>query len=192
MRRTLPFLAVVLLSEPSAAQSVPVYLTMMGEPILGVRGERNPFYSWFAQADTNHDGSIDPAEMQRDSDRFFATLDVDRDGKIGPDEITRYETEVAPPAVRAAGGMIGIPTDAMSPTSSDSEPPLTGTRLPDDLGAGSAVNLGEVPEPVTMADTNLNGSVSAAEFNSAASRRFFAYDTNHDGRLEPQELMSGK
>ena len=88
--------------------------------------------------------------------------------------------------------MTGIPTQAMSPTSSDSEPPLTGTRLPDDFGAGSAVNLGEVPEPVAMADTNLNGSVSAAEFNSAASRRFFAHDTNHDGRLEPQELMSGK
>src|SRR4029453_267892 len=156
MRTALPLLAVVLLSEPSAAQRVPIYLTLMGEPIPGVRGERNPFHSWFAQADTNHDGSIDPAEMQRDADRFFATLDLDRDGKIGPDEITRYETEIAPPAGRAAGGVTGIPIDAMSPTSTDAEPPLTGTRLPDDLDTTSAVNLGEVPEPVTMADTNLN------------------------------------
>ena len=190
MRRVLPFLALVSLSEMSAAQRVPIYLTVMGEPIPGVRGERHPFYRWFGQADTNRDGSIDGAEMLQDSQRFFATLDVNGDGMIGPDEITRYETEIAPPAVRAAGGMVGVATKAVSRTSSDREPPLTGTRLPDNFDRPS-VNLSEVPQPVTMADTNLSGSVSAAEFNSAASRRFVARDANHNGRLEAQELMSG-
>lgn len=190
MRRALPLIALVFLSEMSVAQRVPVYLTLMGEPILGIRGEKRPFYQWFAQADTNHDGSIDAAEMLRDAQRFFGTLDVDHDGTIGPDEITRYETEIAPPAVRAAGGMVGVATQAISRTSSNREPPLTGTRLPEDFDAPS-VSLSEVPQPVTMADTNLNGSVSAAEFNSAAARRFVAHDANHNGRLELQELMSG-
>jgi hypothetical protein len=191
MRAACPLLALIMLSGTSAAQRVPVYLTLMGEPVLGARGERQPFYRWFAEADANRDGSMDMVEMQKDAARFFATLDVDHDGRIGPDEITRYETEVAPPAVRAAGGLVGVSVQALSPTSRNSEPPITGTRLANQLD-GPGANLGEVPEPVTAADTNLNGSVSAGEFNSAASRRFFGHDTNHDGRLDPKELMSDK
>ena len=187
MRKALPLFALIFLSEMSVAQRVPVYLTLMGEPVRGVRGEKHPFYQWFAQADMNRDGSIDAAEMLRDTQRFFAALDGDLDGTIGSDEITRYEIEIAPPEVRAAGGMAGVTTQAISRTSRNREPPLTGTRLSDNLGTPS-VNLGEVPEPVTMADTNLNGSVSATEFNSAASRRFVAHDANHNGRLELQEL----
>jgi hypothetical protein len=188
MRRALPLLALISASGTSA-QRVPVYLTLMGEPVLGAQGERHPFRGWFAQDDANRDGSIDLIELQKDAARFFATLDVDRDGRIGPDEISRYETEVAPPALRAAGGLTGVSSQRLSRTSRDREPPVTGSRLPDELDS-TGPSFGDVPEPVTAADTNLNGSVSASEFNSAASRRFFAHDLNGNGRLEPKELMS--
>lgn len=191
MRTARPFLALLLLSGTAAAERVPVYVTLMGEPVLGARGERHPFYRWFAQADANRDGSLDMVEMQKDAARFFATLDVDHDGRIGPDEIARYETDVAPPAVRAAGGLVGFSGKALSSTSRAREAPVTGTRLADGLDTPEA-NLGEVPEPVTATDINFNGSVSASEFSSAASRRFSAHDSNRDGRLEAKELTSDK
>ena len=44
------------------------------------------------------------------------------------------------------------------------------------------------PEPVTVADRNLNRGVDPSEFAKAASQRFAMLDTNHDGKIEKGEL----
>jgi Ca2+-binding EF-hand superfamily protein len=41
--------------------------------------------------------------MTQDAERFFASLDVNHDGEIDPDEINRYETAIAPQNRRALG-----------------------------------------------------------------------------------------
>ena len=43
-------------------------------------------------------------------------------------------------------------------------------------------------EPLTAADTNLDGRVSKAEFMAAADRRFAILDKRHDGKLTLDEL----
>jgi Ca2+-binding EF-hand superfamily protein len=46
----------------------------------------------------------------------------------------------------------------------------------------------DYPEPVTVADRNLNRGVDPVEFAKAASARFAMLDTNHDGKIEKNEL----
>jgi hypothetical protein len=83
------------------------FISPMGEPFF-VRGPGDkPLADWFAQADSNRDGSLTAAEMQADADRFFGLLDADRDGEIGPDELTHYEQVIAP-MDRARLGLLGL------------------------------------------------------------------------------------
>ena len=83
------------------------FISPMGEPFF-VHGQGDkPLADWFAQADSNRDGSLSAAEMQADADRFFALLDSDHDGEIGPDEITRYEQVIAP-MDRGRLGLFGL------------------------------------------------------------------------------------
>ncbi|WCM28977.1 EF-hand domain-containing protein [Sphingomonas sp. QA11] len=46
----------------------------------------------------------------------------------------------------------------------------------------------DFPEPVTIADTNFNRGVDAAEFQHAADVRFAMLDKNGDGKIERSEL----
>jgi len=46
----------------------------------------------------------------------------------------------------------------------------------------------EVPQPVMMADSDVNQRVTADEFAKMASKRFVLNDKNGDGRLEASEL----
>ncbi|AQR74012.1 hypothetical protein BXU08_10450 [Sphingomonas sp. LM7] len=70
---------------------------------------------------------------------------------------------------------------------------MDGPRGGGDRGAGSkqgAARFGylDYPEPVTVADRNLNRGVDPDEFAKAASARFAMLDANHDGRIERSEL----
>jgi len=169
-----------------------MYLTVMGEPILGGEENSQPFERWFASTDRNRDGGLDVGELQQDAERFFALLDVDHDGRISADEITRYERQVAPPALRAMCGAKTLPKPRPpSPNARDAEPPITGTRLSSD-NAPPPMDFGDVPNPVAMADTDLSRSVTPEEFRKAAKRRFAARDANHDGRLDREELTAGQ
>jgi len=99
----------VALSHPTAAASAHgrwgrPFISPMGEPFFGTA----PLAAWFAQADSNHDGSLALAEMQADADRFFGLLDTNHDGEIDPDEINHYEQVIAP-MDRARYGWFGLP-----------------------------------------------------------------------------------
>jgi DNA repair exonuclease SbcCD nuclease subunit len=53
---------------------------------------------------------------------------------------------------------------------------------------GGRINYAEVPQPVAMADANLDRRVTLVEFQKTAGRRFSNYDVNKDGRLTRKEL----
>jgi Ca2+-binding EF-hand superfamily protein len=178
------------------AQRIPVYLSLMGEPFRGPVGGARPLADWFAVADRDHDGAVSLAEMLEDAARFFKILDIDGDGVINTIEMSRYETEIAPAQVRFDGGL----TPFRSSDKSDStgrgrseDPDSDRRRSFSSIGGGSGRMLRdlqylEVPQPVMMADADVNQRVTADEFAKMAAKRFALNDKNSDGRLEPSEL----
>ncbi|MFA5968692.1 MAG: EF-hand domain-containing protein [Sphingomonas sp.] len=73
-----------------------LFVAPSGQPFRAPFGEAYPVATWFAQADTNHDGKIDRGELAADFERFFNTLDLDHNGILENDEIGRYEREILP------------------------------------------------------------------------------------------------
>jgi Ca2+-binding EF-hand superfamily protein len=72
------------------------FISPMGEPFITPTPGQDTLSTWFAQADSNHDGNLSAIEMQQDAARFFTLLDLNHDGEIDPDEMTNYETVIAP------------------------------------------------------------------------------------------------
>ena len=56
------------------------------------------------------------------------------------------------------------------------------------MGGAAPYGLLAEPEPVTAADTEFNGRITAAEFRAAADRRFEALDVKGQGRLALKDL----
>lgn len=150
----------------------PLFISPMGEPFRGTRDGPAPQDVWFDGADADHDSALSEEEMIADAARFFAALDQRKDGEIDPDDIERYETELAP-EIRTSG-FGGGPRGA-------------GREVRMKQGAARFGYL-DYPEPVTVADRNLNRGVDSAEFAKAASTRFAMLDANHDGKIEKSEL----
>ena len=172
----------------------PLFISPMGEPFRGTRDGPAPQDAWFDGADANHDGALSEEEMIADAARFFAALDQRKDGEIDPDDIERYETELAP-EIRTSGfgggrggRRGGPPGGGEGPGRGDGEGPRgAGREVRMKQGAARFGYL-DYPEPVTVADRNLNRGVDSAEFAKAASTRFAMLDANHDGRIEKSEL----
>lgn len=72
------------------------FFSPMGEPFRPTPGGPSPDTVWFQAADANKDGRLTMPELRQDAARFFMTLDVNHDGEIDPAELERYESEVAP------------------------------------------------------------------------------------------------
>jgi hypothetical protein len=175
---------------PPSGRGGPLFISPMGEPFRGTPGGPAPHDAWFNGADTNGDGTLDEAEMVADAARFFALLDQRKDGEIDPDDIERYET-VLVPEIRVAGTGGG---------------PAAGRRRRGPGGGGGeggegrptreanakqgAARFGylDYPEPVTVADRNLNRGVDTVEFRKAAEARFAMLDANGDRKIERSEL----
>ena len=85
-----------------------LFVSPAGQVFRAEPGAPTPIAAWFAQADTDGDGTIIYAEFQADFRRAFASFDTDHDGEIGPDEVTSYETEIFPEmATRGRSGFGG-------------------------------------------------------------------------------------
>jgi len=199
--------------RPDGPPRGPLFISPMGEPYRGAAGGFAPNEVWFDSADTDKDGALSADEMLADAARFFAVLDLRKDGEIDPEDIERYETVLAPeirtgsmgggagPGGRGRGrgpGDHGGPGGGRrggpgGPDGGGGPGGMDGPRGGGDRSAGGkqgAARFGylDYPEPVTVADRNLNRGVDPNEFAKAASARFAMLDTNHDGRLEKREL----
>jgi len=88
------------------------FMSPMGEPFFASASGSDGMATWFAQADTDHDGSLTSAEMTADAERFFQRLDTNKDGEIDPDEITHYEEAIQ--AKSYSYGLLNIPEPVVS------------------------------------------------------------------------------
>ena len=159
-----------------------LFVSPMGEPFRGTPDGKAPADAWFDGADTNHDGALTLDEFRDDAMRWFKILDRKGDGEIDPADIEYYETVLAPEA-RGGGFETGGPT--MGDNGEVKAADIGSTRV---LSGLARFNYLGSPEPVTAADSSLNGGVTPIEFMSAAKRRFDLLDTNHDGKITKAEL----
>ena len=176
-----------------------LFISPHGEPFRAERGAPRPIGAWFAKADRNHDGAIDPAEFRADAADFFARLDADANGTLDGFEIVAYETRIAPEILPDHGA-----TRPSSEAERDDGPILLEGRRrgfdPRLLGGGgvnpwgaSAFGLLADAQPISSADFDQSRSVSRAEFQRAADERFAALDRPREGpaagRLTLQALQ---
>lgn len=183
-----------LAAQPASARGA-VYMSLMGELFRTNDAGVHPFDQWFELADLDRDGAISRLEFRGDAEAFFASLDGNGDKVIDADEMAIYERD-APSRTRAAGG---VPSDVSSarPKPQASAPVEEGQVAIVSSGTvpsatrihpGGGRPRGEMPQPVAMADLNLDRRVTFDEFVKTAGRRFTNYDVDQDGRLARKEL----
>ena len=187
--------AACLAGSPALAKGA-VYLSLMGEPFRTNAAGEHPFDQWLKLADQDGDGAVSRVELRADALAFFTSLDGNADKVIDADEMAQYERE-APGRTRAAGG-IAEPTSSSRPTPKSSAPVEQGQVALVTSNAPSATRIhpgiappisgANVPQPVAMADLNLDRRVTLEEFMKTASKRFVNYDVDQDGRLTRKEL----
>ena len=187
--------AVGVAAAPASAKDA-VYMSLMGEPYWTNSAGVHPFEQWLKMADLDEDGAVSTIEFVNDADAFFASLDLDGDKIIDGDEMAKYE-QLAPGRTRAAGGGAVMPSSARpkpkssTPTEQGQVAIVTGGDSPSATRihpGGGRINFAEVPQPVAMADANLDRRVTVEEFRRTAARRFGNYDVDKDGRLTRKEL----
>lgn len=179
-----------------ASSKPSVYMSLMGEPFWTDSAGRHPFDQWLELADQDGDLMVSSLEFRTDAEAFFASLDSNDDKLIDGQEMAQYE-RLAPGRTRAAGGGAILPSSKRTkPTSSapverGQVAVVTSGNVPSASRihpGGGKINFSEVPQPVAMADHNLDGRVTLDEFRKTAGRRFSNYDTDKDGRLTRKEL----
>ncbi len=194
--------ALILIASAACVSAQPawakdsVYLSLMGEPFRTNATGDHPFDQWLKLADGDADGSITRLEFRSDAESFFEALDTTGDKVIDADEMAQYERD-APGRTRAAGGITAaVSSSRPTPTSSapveQGQVALVTSNAPSATrihpGQGPSVNFANVPQPVAMADLNLDRRVTLEEFLKTANKRFTNYDADQDGRLTRKEL----
>jgi Ca2+-binding EF-hand superfamily protein len=189
-----------LAAQPASARSA-VYVSLMGEPFRTNEAGQQPFDQWFELADQDGDGGITRLEFRQDAEAFFARLDTNADKVIDADEMREYE-HLAPGRTRAAAGgtqATGATNDRIKgpgelerekghvPIVADGTAPSI-SRVPKEIG--SSTLAANVPQPVAMADLNIDRRVTLDEFTRTASNRFTRYDRDQDGRLSRRDLAA--
>ena len=199
-------------TEPPPGGYTQLFISPCGEPWRAGPGDPYPMVAWFNAVDTNHDGAIDLAEFRADHEAFFNALDRDHNNLLDSAEISFYEHRVAPDIIlgqtigalaprRGPSGLWGgevVRAQYSSLDRSGQQSPAGAQGPAPDLGAtrrskeplvgAAAYGLLADPEPVSSADSNLDGRVTRTEFLDAADRRFRRLDRKGDGKLTMDEL----
>lgn len=195
-----------------------LFISPMGEPFRGPAPGSALVDKWFNGADANHDGKLTRGELRADGRRFFAIVDANHDGIIDTDEIKAYETVIAPEISGGSFGGGGNRSEANRGGGGGKRGAGGGggrggggggkrgggERAGGQSGAGGSGSSGpsydslrmgaarfgilNIPEPVASADGDFNRSVTPAEFDAAADRRFAMLDTDGLGALARTNL----
>lgn len=173
-----------------------VYMSLMGEPFRTNEAGEDPFDQWFKLADQDGDATVSRLEFRGDAEAFFAALDTNEDKVIDADEMRDYE-HLAPGRTRAAGGGAAEASSARpkpkssAPVEKGQVALVTSGNVPSATRihvADRRINASAVPQPVAMADLNLDRRVTLDEFVKTAGKRFTNHDVDQDGRLTRKEL----
>jgi hypothetical protein len=195
----LPLLLLAAAGDPPAAADAPrgpaqVFIAPSGEPFRVYGDAPYPVAAWFAGADKNGDGKLDPAEFTADFMRFFDQLDQNHDGAIDSVEKARYENEVVPETL---GGSWYPKSQGQANAEWDSsfskdvnlphvDRPIRGNQeVP--IGAARFDLLG-LPEPVAAMDLEVRGRISRRMAGDVAQMRFNQLDPQHRGYLTLDQL----
>jgi hypothetical protein len=228
---------------PAAPRAVigRLFISPAGEPFRAPIDAAYPLATWFAGADHNHDGKLDLTELTWDFDRFFDSLDTDHDGTLRAAEIERYERMVPElhsgfaaggafgggggrgkgggghrrggggghgggmgggmggtggggfGGVGGAGGYHGDDAAIGADAAQDGqEAPSSDENHPQPAyvpnGGATRYELIAIPEPVSAMDTDLSGTVTRLELHRAAARRFAILDQKQRGYVMLADL----
>jgi hypothetical protein len=183
-----------------------IFFSPFGEPFRAPPEAAYPVTQWFAKADANGDGAIDAQEFAADGRAFFVLLDGNKDARLDAHEINLYESEIAPEILGRAGKAREMLQGGEKQDDADKkegEGVGRGERRKGMEGGGGGMRRGppmqrdegatafsllRIPQHLRAADSNLDFSVSAQEWESATTTRFQALDKNGDGRLKADEL----
>lgn len=181
-----------------------LFISPAGEPFHGTPDGPPPVAVWFAGADADHDGRLTRGELAADFDRFFKTLDTNGDGVIDGFEAQAYERKIAPELLPQVGRLrAGEGQDERLLKGGRGGGMGRGGGRGDgsSLGGGfggakhdrSASNRGAQGvgayqffpdlEPITAADSDLDGKVTLAEWRARAKAVFTQLDVKEAGFL---------
>lgn len=175
-----------------------VFISPEGKPFHAPHGAPYPVATWFAEANTSHDGKLTREQFRADAAAFFKALDLDHNGILDGEEVSRYEDSVAPEILpnvghlRANEGMdTGLQFGRDHPDEGPGgrqrggyrEPRQPGPATIETLQGAGLFGLMNEPEPVAAADTQFDGRITLQEFEAAADRRFDLLDTKQRGYL---------
>lgn len=191
---------------------VRLFISPSGEPFRGEDG----LARWLTQADTDHDGAVSRVEFRTDALHAFKAVDTNGDGTIDGLELQHYEHDMVPevgtetfdagPTAgrgpggegrrgrRGGSGGGGIPGGGRG-TRADTGfgPDLSQQPEAPAPGAGregaARYSLINEPEPISAADTDVDGKVTLAEWMAITDRRFAKLDYLKTGKLTHDSLM---
>lgn len=179
-----------------APVSPPRMRMMMADKVMTRAEVQAMVQTHFARIDTNHDGFIAGDEMTMrhpggawqgensnrremregpmgDPNAAFDRLDANKDGMISRDEFAKgRELRIEQRVVMNGDGNM---------------PMGQGMRRMHGMGGMGSMMGGGM---LKMADANKDGRVSLKEATSTALQHFDRADTNHDGRLTPDEMRA--
>jgi hypothetical protein len=186
-------------ATPVAMPGPSLFISPSGQPFRAAAGQPYPVVRWFAQVDKRGDGRIDRAEFRADAEAFFRVLDTNHDGVIDPFEMQAYENQIVPEIL----GAFRVPGEGAAGAVQYERPPggqaerrgLFGRRKsPPDAGEASVAEgaapfeLIPDPEPLAAADLAMDGHITLAEFLKVADRRFDRLDKKGLGYLTLADL----
>jgi Ca2+-binding EF-hand superfamily protein len=133
----------------------------------------------FKTADTNHDGVVDQTEFQASRDKWFAELDANHDGFITADELKAFGEKMhAQWQQKHADAAQGAATGG---TTAQGQ---TGTQPAPDASRGDRM----AQHILARVDTDKDGKISKAEFDTESATLFKRLDKNGDGKIASDEV----
>lgn len=131
----------------------------------------------FARLDTNGDGKLDQADRDAMIGKRFDAMDTNHDGQLSKQEFIAAHQAMHEERGMGGPGMGG-------PGMGGPEGAMGGHPMGHRMHGGIGDRMGHM---AAMADTNGDHAISRDEFLAAALKRFDAADTNHDGKVTPEE-----
>ncbi|KPF64173.1 hypothetical protein IP88_13875 [alpha proteobacterium AAP81b] len=176
--------------EDAAALAPPprqLFVAPMGEIVAGDDKQEKLVDRWFAGADADHDGALTLAEFRADARAWFGRLDGNRDGRIDAEEVRLYEVMLRRAA--AGSGRPGRPRGPRVKSTGTLVGAAAGDAAYADILQGAArFGLLNIPQPVAAADADFDRSITPAEFDAAARRRFAMLDPDDTGAVSRKDL----
>jgi len=129
------------------------------------------------QADTNHDGVVDQSEFQASRDKWFAELDTNHDGFITADELKAFGDKMhANWLQKHANANPNATQQGAANTANPAADQSRSDRMAQHI--------------LARVDTDHDGKISKAEFDTETAALFKRLDANGDGKIASDELPS--